>query len=230
MKTKMATDTRKVLVVDDEPEVREMLELNLTVRGFEARTARDGVEALATIKDWQPDAIILDVVMPKIDGISLLPMIRRLTEAPIIMLTARSELGDVVRGLESGADGYIAKPFEMTELIARLNAKLRRPVLEHRSTLTCADLTIDLQTFRAVRGEQHINLTAREFSVLATMLRHPGQVFTRDQIFDAVWGADSDAERGIVDRTISNVRAKVDQGHEIKLIQTIRGVGFSLRE
>ena len=226
----MRTNERRILVVDDEVEIREMLELNLSLRGFAVRTARDGVEALGHIRDWLPDAIVLDVMMPKIDGFSLLPTIRRLTEAPVIMLTAKSELHDVVRGLESGADGYIAKPFEVTELVARLNTAMRRPSLDRRETLTFCDLSVDMQTYVVMRGSSRVDLSAREFSVLVALLRHPGHVFTRDQLFDTVWGVESEAERGIVDRTISNLRAKIDQGFEPKLIQTLRGLGFSLRE
>jgi len=226
----MNRDEPKVLVVDDEQQIREMLELNLSLRGFAVRSARDGTEALSMIKDWRPDAIILDVVMPKIDGFTLLPMVRRLTQAPVIMLTAKSELVDVVRGLESGADGYIPKPFEVAELIARLNTALRRPELDRREALTYQDLYVDLKTYQVKRGDQKIELSAREYNVLVTMLRHPGQVFTRDQLFDSVWGPESDADSGIVDRTISNVRAKVDHDFELKLIQTIRGVGYTLRE
>jgi len=219
-----------VLVVDDELQIREMLELNLSLRGFDVRAARDGTEALSMIRDWRPEAIILDVVMPKIDGFTLLPMIRRLTQAPVIMLTAKSDLIDVVRGLESGADGYIPKPFEVAELIARLNTALRRPELDRRESLSYEDLYVDLNTYEVKRGDQKIELSAREYNVLVTMLRHPGQVFTRDQLFDAVWGPQSVADSGIVDRTISNLRAKVDHDFALKLIQTIRGVGFTLRE
>ncbi len=226
----MNRDDPKVLVVDDEQQIREMLELNLSLRGFAVRAARDGTEALSMIREWHPEAIILDVVMPKIDGFTLLPMIRRLTQAPVLMLTAKSELVDVVRGLESGADGYIPKPFEVAELIARLNTALRRPELDRRESLSYEDLHVDLKKYLVTRGNQKIDLSAREYNVLVTMLRHPGQVFTREQLFDAVWGPESDADSGIVDRTISNVRAKVDQDFGVKLIQTIRGVGYTLRE
>src|SRR5271165_5875415 len=132
----MIANDRRILVVDDEPEIRQMLELNLSVRGYSVRTAGDGVEALAIVRDWRPDLIILDVVMPKIDGFTLLPMVRRLTEAPVIMLTAKSDLSDKVKGLESGAYDYLAKPFEVAELVARLNTALRRPQLDHRQNLT----------------------------------------------------------------------------------------------
>jgi DNA-binding response OmpR family regulator len=219
-----------VLVVDDEEEIREMIDLNLRLRNFEVRTARDGVEALGIIREWRPQVIILDVVMPKIDGFTLLPMIRRLTEAPVIMLTARSEVGDVVKGLESGADDYIGKPFEVTELVARLETALRRPALDRPDALGFADLGVDLQSYTVTRAGSRIDLSAREFNVLTALLRHPGRVLSRETLFDTIWGPDSDADVGIVDRTISNLRAKVDQGFEKKLIQTIRGVGFSVRE
>jgi two-component system copper resistance phosphate regulon response regulator CusR len=146
------------------------------------------------------------------------------------MLTAKSELSDKVQGLEGGADDYLAKPFEVAELIARLNSALRRPLLDRRTVLTFGDLSVDLQTYVVLRGASRIELTAREFSVLVTMLLRPGQVLSRDQLFAAVWGSESDAEIGIVDRTISNLRAKIDQAFEKKLIHTIRGIGFAVRE
>jgi len=226
----MPTDSARILVIDDEFEIREMLDLNLRLRGHAVRTAADGVEGLSLVRDWHPDVIILDVVMPKVDGFTLLPALRRLTEAPVIMLTAKGDVMDRVRGLEGGADDYIAKPFEMAELIARLQTRLRRPSLDRRTQLSFDDLTMDLQTYIVTRAAQRIDLSAREFTVLATLMRHPGQVFTRDQLFSTVWGDNSDAEVGIVDRTISNIRAKVDQTFDKKLIQTIRGVGYAVRE
>lgn len=226
----MTTDQARLLVVDDEHEIREMLELNLSVRGFAVRTAADGIEGLALIRDWHPDLIVLDVVMPKVDGFTLLPAIRRLTEVPVIMLTAKSNVGDRVKGLEGGADDYLAKPFEMVELVARIQSGLRRPSLDHRRTLAFDDLSMDLQTYVVTRGDSRLDLSAREFSVLATLLRRPGQVWSREQLFSTVWGTESEAEVGIVDRTISNLRAKVDQGFEKKLIQTVRGIGYAARD
>lgn len=226
----MASDRQKVLVVDDESEIREMLEFYLGLRGFAVQTAADGLAAIGLVREWHPDAVILDVVMPKVDGVTLLPMIRRLTDAPVIMLTARSEVSDVVRGLEGGADDYVTKPFEVSELLARLQSALRRPDLNRRETLMLGDLTVDVQRYAVTRGEKPIALSAREFRLLEALLRHPGQVFTRQALFEAVWGLDSDAEEGIVDRTISNLRAKVDHGSEKKLIQTVRGIGFTARE
>ena len=226
----MTTEGRKVLVVDDEREIREMLEFYLGLRGYAVRVAPDGVAGLAMMREWQPDLIVLDVVMPKVDGVSLLPMIRRVTEAPVIMLTAKGEVGDVVKALEGGADDYVTKPFEVSELVARLQSALRRPSLDRRETLSLGDLTIDVRKYDVRRGETVVPLSAREFRLLETLLRHPGQVFTRQALFETVWGLDSDAEGSIVDRTISNLRAKVDQGFEKKLIHTIRGVGFTARQ
>ena len=221
---------QKILVVDDETEIRELLQFYLGLRGYAVRTAPDGVAGLGMIREWHPEAIILDVVMPKIDGVALLPMVRRLTEAPVIMLTAKGEVNDVVKGLEGGADDYVTKPFEVAELVARLQTALRRPALDRREALTLADLTVDVKKYAVARGDVPIALTAREFRLLETMLRHPGQVFSRRALFETVWGLDSDADEGIVDRTISNVRAKIDQNFEKKLIQTIRGIGFTVRE
>jgi len=226
----MAAEVPKILVVDDELEIREMLELNLRLRGFTVKTAADGVEGLGLVRDWEPDAIVLDVVMPKVDGFTVLPAFRRLTEAPVIMLTARSDVNDRVRGLEGGADDYLGKPFEMVELVARLRTRLRRPSLDQRKQLSFGDLAMDLQTYIVTRDDERIDLSAREFSVLAALLRRPGHVFTREQLFSAVWGADSDVDLGIVDRTISNIRAKVDQRFDNKVIQTIRGIGFAVRD
>ncbi|MGH7709470.1 MAG: response regulator [Vulcanimicrobiaceae bacterium] len=219
----------RVVVVDDERQIREMLELNLTLRGFAVRCAQDGVAALPLVKEWQPDVIVLDVMMPKIDGITLLPLLRRITEVPIIMLSAKGEVEDKVEGLMHGADDYLGKPFEMAELIARLESALRRPRLAERNVIAYADLTVDLDAHTVARGVTPIDLTALEFKLLVTLARNPQRVFTRDQLFELVWGNQSDAGLGSVERTISYLRAKLDRDFEPRLIQTIRGVGYSLR-
>jgi DNA-binding response OmpR family regulator len=219
----------RVLIVDDERQVREMLELNLELRGFTVRMAADGAEALALAREWQPDVIVLDVMLPKMDGLSLLPALRKITEAPIVMLSARGEIEDRIRGLVRGADDYISKPFEMAELIARLGSALRRPQLARRSLLTCADLTLDLKEHSVMRGKKRLELTALEFKLLATLLRSPSRVFTRDELFTAIWGDDRDAEFGSVGRTISYLCSKVDRGFHPPLIHTIRGVGYTVR-
>ncbi|MDQ2908680.1 MAG: response regulator transcription factor [Candidatus Eremiobacteraeota bacterium] len=206
-----------------------MLELNLELRGFTVRCAADGMQAFSLAREWHPDVIVLDVMLPKVDGLSLLPALRNITEAPIVMLSARGEVEDKVRGLARGADDYVSKPFEMAELIARLGSALRRPRLARRSLLTCADLTLDLEEHSVMRGGQRLELTALEFKLLATLLRSPSRVFTRDELFASIWGDDRDAEYGSVGRTISYLRAKVDRGFDLPLIHTIRGVGYTVR-
>ena len=219
----------RVLIVDDERQVREMLELNLELRGFVVRLAGDGAQALSLVREWRPDVIVLDVMLPKIDGLSLLPILRKITEAPIIMLSARGEIEDKVRGLVRGADDYIGKPFEMAELIARLTSALRRPRLARRTLVTCADLTLDLDEHSVTRGERRIELTALEFKLLSVLLHSQSRVFTREELFATIWGDDRDAELGSVDRTISYLRSKVDRGFDSPLIHTIRGVGYTVR-
>jgi DNA-binding response OmpR family regulator len=218
----------RVVVVDDERHIRELLEIGLGDEGFSVRSAADGQAGLALVRDWHPDVIVLDVMLPKIDGIALLPLLRQLTEAPIVMLSAKGEVDDKVAGLAHGADDYVSKPFEMAELVARLETALRRPKLANPHILRYADLTVDLETRAVLRGGRAIDLSAREFEVLVALLRHPRRVFTRDQLLDLVWGA-RDVGQGTVETYISYIRAKVDQGFPAKLIHTHRGAGYSLR-
>jgi DNA-binding response OmpR family regulator len=220
----------RLLVVDDERPIREMLELGLRSRGFEVRSAPDGPAALPLVREWKPEVILLDVMLPKIDGLSLLPQLRRLTEAPIVMLSAKGEVDDRVLGLDRGADDYIAKPFEMSELVARLRSALRRPRLEHVEVITYADVEVELQTRTVRRGGRTLDLSPLEYDLLVTLLRHPRRVFTRDQLLDLVWGRDADVGPGSVERYVSYVRAKVDEGAPTRLIHTIRGVGYSLHD
>ncbi len=217
------------MVVDDERSIRELLELSLTHNGYSVRCAADGQAALALAQEWEPDAVILDVMLPKLDGISLLPMLRRITDAPVIMLSAKGEVEDKVAGLARGADDYLGKPFEMSELIAHLEAKLRRPHLEQPEVLHYADLTVDLQTHTVERGDRRIDLSPLEYALLVTLLRRPKRVFTREDLLDLVWGDESDASAAAVERYISYLRSKVDDGFAQRLIHTVRGVGYTLR-
>jgi DNA-binding response OmpR family regulator len=220
----------RVAVVDDERHIRDLLEIGLTDQGFDVRSAADGQAGLSLVREWRPDLIVLDVMLPKIDGIALLPMFRQLTEAPIVMLSARGELDDRITGLSSGADDYLCKPFEMPELVARLETALRRPKLAKPKTVRYGDLAIDLETRTVVRGGRSIDLSAREFDLLVALARHPHRVFTRDQLLDLVWGAHRDVGQGAVETYISYLRTKVDHGFPTRLIQTHRGAGYSLRE
>ncbi|TAM56617.1 response regulator transcription factor [bacterium] len=207
-----------------------MLELGLAREGYLVRCASDGQAALALVRDWEPDVIVLDVMLPKIDGFSLLPLLRRHTEAPILMLTARGDVSDRVEGLARGADDYLAKPFAFEELLARLGAALRRPRLATAEMLRFADLYVDLERREVLRGERHIDLTPREYDLLLTLIREPRRVWSKEQLLDTVWGHDFEGNPSIVETYVSYLRAKLDAGGEPALIQTVRGVGYALRE
>jgi two-component system response regulator MprA len=225
-----ASGMSRVLVVDNERAIREMLELSLEHRGFEVRSAADGVAALTETRAWRPDAILLDVVLPKIDGITLVPELRRITEAPILLVSARNELADRVAGLESGADDYISKPFEMVELLARIDRALSRPHLDRTEVISYADVEVEIETRTVRRARRVIDFSALEYDLFLLLIRHPRRIFTRDQLLDLVWGADSTAGLNNAERYISYVRRKIDQGFSTRLIHTIRGVGYSLHD
>jgi len=218
----------RIAVVDDEPRIRELLELTLSHHGFVVRSAADGQAGLALVKEFEPDLIVLDVMMPKIDGIALLPMLRRVTDAPVIMLSAKGELEDRVEGLVHGADDYLSKPFEISELLAHVEAKLRRPHLEQRSALTLDDLSVDLDQHVVTRNGKQLDLSPREYDLLITLLRRPRRVFTREELLDLVWGNSSEVGPNAVERYISYLRVKVDEGAPRQLIHTVRGAGYTL--
>ena len=219
----------RIAVIDDEVHIRELLELTLSHSGYDVRTAKDGALGLELIRDWQPDLIVLDVMMPKINGFELLPMLRRVTEAPVIMLSAKGDLEDRVEGLEGGADDYLSKPFEIPELLAHIEAKLRRPHLEEREVLGIADLAVDLQQHVVTRGTKRIDLSPREYDLLITLLRRPKRVFSREELLDLVWGDDSEVGPNAVERYVSYLRGKIDEGFGTQLIHTVRGAGYSVR-
>ena len=218
-----------VLVIDDEMHMRDVLEIGLQQRGFTVRTAGDGLSGLKILENEEVDVILLDVMLPKVDGISLIPMLRRSTEAPIVMLSAKGDVESRVLGLEAGADDYLAKPFDFTELTARLKSALRRPLLKEISVICHADLVIELDRHAVTRGGETIALSAREFDLLATLARNPHRVYTRTQLIDQVWGADRDVSPATVESYISYLRAKIDKPPRRRLIHTIRGVGYSVR-
>jgi len=219
----------RVLVVDDEDALREMLDYGLHQAGFAVRTVADGAEMLREVADWAPEIIVLDVMLPNVDGFTLLPSVRRLTDVPIIMLSAKTETAQKVTGLARGADDYVGKPFELEELIARLNSALRRPRMELREKFRYADLTVDVGRRLVHRGARRIDLSTREFDLLLTFVRNPEQVFTRSMLLDLVWGVDRDIVPNTVESYISYLRAKIDSNEDVKLIQTLRGFGYSMR-
>jgi two-component system copper resistance phosphate regulon response regulator CusR len=225
----MESRPASVLVIEDETPMRHVLDIGLTQRGFTVFAAADGSAGLQLLRREDVDVILLDVMLPTIDGIALIPMLRRTTEAPILMLSARSDVATKVAGLEAGADDYLAKPFDFNELAARLRSALRRPQLRTVESIAFADLELDLGRRIARRGATELSLTAREFDLLATMARTPQRVYTRRQLIELVWGETSDVSPGTIEGYVSSLRAKVDRTPWRPLIQTIRGVGYSVR-
>jgi two-component system response regulator MprA len=219
----------KVLVIDDERPMRDMLQMGLERHGYAVRTLPDGRGVEAAVHEWQPDAIVLDVMLPFADGFMLLPVLRRQTQAPIIMLTAKGALDDKLTGLNLGADDYMPKPFAFPELVGRLEACMRRPHIAVPEMLRFADLVVDLKTREVRRGERRIELTNKEFKLLVVLMREPRRVFGKEELLRLVWGEDFEGEVGNVETYISYVRAKIDEIGQHSLIHTIRGAGYSLR-
>jgi len=218
--------------VDDERAVRESLRRALELEGYEIELAADGQEALYRLEsDAQPDALVLDVLMPGVDGLEVARTIRRSgNRLPILMLTARTQVEDRVEGLDAGADDYLTKPFALEELLARLRALLRRTAEGSGEVLRFADLDLDPGTREVRRGGEPIELTRTEFSLLELFLLNPRQVLTRSVIFERVWGYDFGYGSNSLDVYIGYLRRKTEAGGKPRLIQTVRGVGYALRE
>ena len=222
----------KVLVVDDERAVRESLRRALELEGYEVELAGDGAEALYRLQaNGQPDAVVLDVLMPGVDGLEVSRRLRRKgNSVPILMLTARAEVENRVEGLDAGADDYLAKPFALEELLARLRALLRRATPGIDETLRFDDLELTPSTREVRRGGTPIELTRTEFNLLELFLRNPRQVLTRSVIFERVWGYDFGFASNSLDVYIGYLRRKTEVDGKPRLIQTVRGVGYALRE
>jgi two-component system response regulator MprA len=220
----------RILVVDDERPVRDALERALRLEGYEVDLALDGQEALLSLSKRSVDAIVLDVLMPVLDGLETCRTLRRReNKTPVLMLTARHEVSDRVAGLDAGADDYLVKPFALEELLARLRALLRRAA-GGEGELGFADLTLDPGTRDVLRGERRIDLTRTEFLLLELFLRNPRQVLTRDVIFDRVWGYDFGPASNSLEVYVGYLRRKTEAEGEPRLIHTVRGVGYALRE
>jgi two-component system response regulator MprA len=220
----------KVLVVDDEPALRDALRRALTLEGYEVDLAEDGIEGVTAAATRGPDAIVLDVLMPGLDGLEVCRRIRESGDrTPILMLTARDDVQDRVAGLDAGADDYLVKPFALEELNARLRALVRRSVGGDADVLRFADLALDTRTREVTRGDRPIELTRTEFSLLELFLLNPRQVLSRAQIFDRVWGYDFGPSTNALEVYIGYLRRKLEAGGEPRLIHTVRGVGYALR-
>ena len=221
-----------VLIVDDDQKLLKMLRRTLSYEGFDVVTATDGHEALVQVDAHRPDVIVLDWLMPGLDGIGVMERLRAAhDETMILMLTARDAIKDRVEGLESGADDYLVKPFAPAELLARVHALLRRSAAaEKEQPLSYADLTLDPTTRETRRGDRSFELTPTEFDLLHYLMRHPRQVLRREQILEEVWGYDFGGDDNVLEVYVGYLRKKTEQAEEPRLIQTVRGVGYVLRE
>lgn len=220
-----------ILVVEDDRRIRDLLRRGLIFEGYTVDIAEDGETGLRMARDRMPDAVILDLMLPGIDGLEVCRRLRQASDVPILILTARDAVPDRVAGLDAGADDYLIKPFAFDELLARLRALFRRHTTDRATgTLTFANLSLNSQTRQVFRGEHEINLTAKEFDLLELFLRHPNQVLTRDLIYEHIWEYDFGGESNIIEVYIRYLRTKLENNNQSRLIQTIRGVGYALRE
>jgi two-component system response regulator MprA len=227
----LATDGTigRVLVVEDDQEIADVLRRTLRGEGHEVRSAADGAEALQVAAEFAPDLVVLDLGLPKLDGVEVCRRLRAESDVPILILTARTETGDRVEGLDSGADDYLVKPFERQELLARLRALLRRRPPRGSASLTVGDLRLNPDTREVYRDERAIELTNREFELLEYLMRNERLVISRERLLEEVWGYDPMAMTNTIDVFISNLRRKLEQGDEPRLLHTKRGAGYVLR-
>jgi two-component system response regulator MprA len=223
-----ATDGR-VLVVEDDVEIAEVLRRSLRQEGYSVRSAADGVEALALASDFMPDLVVLDLGLPRLDGIEVCRRLRTEGDVPILILTARTETSDRVEGLDSGADDYLVKPFERQELLARIRALLRRRPPRGSASLIVGDLRLNPDTREVRRGDREIELTNREFELLEYLMRNERLVISRERLLDEVWGYDPMAATNTIDVFISNLRRKLEADGEPRLLHTKRGAGYVIR-
>ncbi|HET7089382.1 MAG TPA: response regulator transcription factor [Anaerolineae bacterium] len=220
-----------VLVIEDEARIADFLRRGLTFEGYKVLVAADGPSGLAVAREQPPDVVILDLMLPGMDGLEVCRRLRAAESTPILMLTAKDSVTDRVTGLDAGADDYLIKPFAFEELLARLRALLRRSKpAEATETLKFADLTLDPVAREAKRGERRLILTAKEFNLLELFMAHPRQVLTRETIYERIWGYDFGGESNIIEVYIRYLRQKTEAGGEPRLLQTVRGVGYVLRE
>ncbi|WP_306321496.1 MULTISPECIES: response regulator transcription factor [unclassified Streptomyces] len=229
----------RILIVDDEPAVLEALQRSLAFEGYATEVAVDGADALEKVASYRPDLVVLDIQMPRMDGLTAARRMRATgSTTPILMLTARDTVGDRVTGLDAGADDYLVKPFELDELFARVRALLRRSSyaaaatgadVDDSDTLAFADLRMDLTTREVTRGGRAVELTRTEYTLLEMFLAHPRQVLTREQILKAVWGFDFEPSSNSLDVYVMYLRRKTEAGGEPRLVHTVRGVGYVLR-
>lgn len=222
---------QRVLVIDDDPAVTSLLKRGLSYERFDVETASDGEEGLALARERYPDLVILDIMMPGLDGLEVLRRLRAAdSQLPVLMLTARDTSADEVIGLEHGADDYVTKPFTFDVLLARVRSLLRRQEAERPPVLRFEDLCLDTGTRQALRGEREIDLTTTEYDLLHQFLEHPRRVLPRDFLMDRVWGYDFGGNTNVLEVYVKQLRQKLEAGGEPRLIHTLRGTGYVLRE
>jgi two-component system phosphate regulon response regulator PhoB len=226
------SELSRILIVEDDPSLVELLRYNLEIEGFDVSVARDGEGGMEAIDTQEPDLVVLDWMLPNMSGIEICRQMRQkpaTRQTPVIMLTAKGEETDRIRGLETGADDYMVKPFSPAELTARIKAVLRRSAPgDGSASLTYEDIFMDLETHRVTRGERPIKLGPTEFRLLRTFLEKPGRVFSREQLLDKVWGRDIYVELRTVDVHIRRLRKALNEGEDSDLIRTVRSAGYSL--
>ena len=222
--------SERILVIEDEAKIADFLRRGLTYEGFHAEVAADGESGLKAARDTPPDLVILDWMLPGLDGLEVCRRLRAGGSIPILMLTAKDAVSDRVNGLNSGADDYVTKPFAFEELMARVRALLRRSRTTEETIFRFADLALNVNTREVARGSRKVDLTTKEFDLLHFFMRHPRQVMTREILYDRVWGYDFEGESNILEVYIRYLRSKLELNSEPRLIQTVRGVGYALRE
>lgn len=221
----------RILLIEDEVGIADFVKRGLIYEGYRVDVAYDGQQGLDMARDTPPDMVILDWMLPGLDGLEVCKRLRAASDVPILMLTAKEDVSDRVQGLDAGADDYLVKPFVFDELVARIRALFRRATpVSHPEVLRFADLTLDTGTHRAQRGDRFIDLTAKEYELLELFMRNPRRVLTREMIFDRVWGYDFGGESNIIEVYVRYLRQKTEDNGEPRLVHTVRGVGYVLRE
>lgn len=220
----------RILVIEDDEKILHLLRRILVFEGYEVYTATEGKSGLALARERKPDLVILDWMLPGMDGLEVGLRLRKMSNAPILMLTAKDRVEDRVEGLDAFADDYMVKPFAVGELLARIRAQLRRTADDRAKELVFADIKLDRNTRKASRGDRVIELTAKEYDLLELFMRHPQQVLTREKIFESVWNYDFGGESNVLDVYIRYLRKKLEEGGEERLIFTVRSVGYVMRK
>ncbi len=220
----------RILIIEDDEEIQRVLKRVLTYEGYIVDSALTGKAGITLAKEQHPDLVLLDWMLPSMDGLEVCRQLQEIGSEPILMLTSRTSTQDRVTGLDAGADDYMAKPFDLEELLARIRALLRRTVVDRVVVLEFADLQLDSGTRKAYRAGREITLTAKEYDLLEIFMRHPRQVLTREIIFDRVWNYDFGGESNVLDVYIRYLRQKIEEEGETRLIYTVRGVGYVMRE